>query len=656
MADPVYLLKSEPGVRRDGTDLDAPYFNDVVWTRFQRGKARKIGGYRSMSASINGPSRAVLVDSRSGTNSAHFFSQWGVQRMQFSSDGSASAVEDRTPAGFTPDERLNWSHGTMYSSTGGTYSAVIASSSPDVNEISTDTGGFLYSGNITSNDPLLPISDGSGPIQTSGGICVLQPFLFVYGSNGLIRNSNANDFSTATGWTTGGANLAVSNNVAATKIVYGAPVRGGSQAPAGLFWGLDSIVRVALSGTSTIWQYDTLACPTTILSKRGVVEHEGKFFWPGLDRFMMYNGVVQEVPNQMNSNYFFEGINWQYANKIWGTRVARFGEIWWFYPRGTDTECGNAVIFNYRENTWYDAVCSRTAGATTGISSVFRFPTWAGHEDAQSTTLLGLGALLTTSAATLSGSAVLTFTSTAGVVVGMVVSGAGVVYGSTVASLTATTVTLSVATTGTPSMSTLAFTTMTAAFAVGSPVTGVTSGAVGTATRVQATNINVVNVTGTFVSGETINGIGGATAVLRAVPVSQTLVSAYQHESGVDKVVGQNATAIRASFTTQNFGFAIGDPFDDAPKTLDMLTRITRLEPDFNQSGAMTVEILGRSFAQDADQVLASYPMQPTDSFQNMREQSRIMKLRFTSNVQGGFFEQGQTQVSLEPGDERSTK
>ena len=651
--DELYSFKSMPGIMRDATDLDSAYFSDGEWVRWYRGRARKIGGYRTMTQYANHPVRAVALDSRAGVNSAHLFSQWGVQRVTFDNFGAGTGLEDRTPIGFAADASLTWSHAAMYSSTGGAYTAIIAASSPDVLDIASDTTGYVYSGDITTNDPLVAVSDGSGYVRTSGGICVLQPFLFVYGSNGLIRNSNANDFSVATGWTTGGANYASSNNVAGTKVIHGAPLRGGGQAPAGLFWALDSLVRVSFTGGTGIWAYDTLASPTTVLSKKSIVEHDGKFFWPGTDRFLSYVGVVQEVPNQINQNDFYENLNYAHQNKVWGTKVAKWGEIWWFYPRGSDTECGNAVIWNYRENTWYDAEKRRTAGAPPGV---FKFPVWAGHEDEIETQLLTTGARLTTSVLTAPGSPVLTFLSTTGVVDGMMAGGTGVVYGSLVLSHTGTTVTLDTNTTGVAADALLTFTSMLVGFVDGYTVTGGTSGATGTALRVSTTTVNVKNVSGTFVSGETITGASSSTATIQATPVSQTLVCQYQQEYGQDKVLGQAISPIQSSFTSCNFGIAVGTPFDDAPKTMDVLTRIERVEPDLGQIGDMAMDVLGRSFAQDAETTLNTYTLAEDNPFQDTVDQARMLKLKFTSNELGGFYQQGQILIKLSPGDERSTR
>jgi hypothetical protein len=65
--------------------------------------------------------------------------------------------------------------------------------------------------------------------------------------------------------------------------------------------------------------------------------------------------VVKEIPNPMNQDYFFDNLNYTQRQKVWATKVPRFGEVWWFYPRGDSTECNDAIIYNVRENTWYDA-------------------------------------------------------------------------------------------------------------------------------------------------------------------------------------------------------------------------------------------------------------------------------------------------------------
>lgn len=650
---------SSPGIRRDGTELDSPYYSDGVWVRFQRGKPRKIGGYRAMSVLANGPVRSLLVDSRNGVNSAHYFSQWGVQRQEFTLSGAGGNLEDRTPIGFVPNALLTWSQSIMTSSTGGSFSALLAASAPDIDDISSDVGGALYTGSMRDNLPLTVVSDSVAPISVSGGVTVLQPFAVVYGSNGLIRNSNANDFSNSgaagQGWTVGGSGFANQANVSGTKIVFGAPVRGGAQAPAGLFWSLDAVIRMSFTGaTPTFWAYDTIANPTSVLSKKAIVEHNGRFFWPGTDRFLMYNGVIDELPNQMNCNWFFDNLNYAARNKVWGTKIPRWGEIWWFYPRDTSTECDNAIIFNYLENTWYDAIKTRSAG---GLVQIFPFPIWAGAEDSRSTTRLKIGNLLVTSAQTALGNTTLNFTATGGLGIanGQVISGhAGIPAGTTVSSSTPTTIVMSnVSTAIIPANTAITVTSLTSPFAVGDLVTGGTSGATGNVVREDLLYLNLINVVGTFTGAEALTGPHSAAANSIGAVALQQLDTSYQQEFGKDKIVGGSISPVVSSITSKAFGLAIGTPFGEALITDDTMTQISRFEPDFKATGDLEFILQGKSYAQDTMQELETLVAGPTDSFVDFRSQERILTVTVRSNTIGGDFQQGQVMIALEPGDER---
>jgi hypothetical protein len=217
-------------------------------------------------------------------------------------------------------------------------------------------------------------------VSVSGGVVMLHPYLFVYGNYGLIKNSSAGNFND---WVSADSN---ETSVSTGKVVKGLPLRGGTTSPAGLFWTLDSVVRVTYSpstvgGVDYFWKYDLITSQSSIMSSSCVIEYDGIFYWAGTDRFLMYNGVVQEVPNTQNMNWFFDNLNYVQRQKVWVTKVPRWGEIWFFYPRGDATECNDAVIYNVREKVWYDAGQAPGAYRSAGtFSEVFRQPIWAGNE------------------------------------------------------------------------------------------------------------------------------------------------------------------------------------------------------------------------------------------------------------------------------------
>lgn len=372
----IFTLTSKPGIKRDGTNLDNDFYQDGQWVRFQRGKPKKMGGFTAISSVLAGPVREVYVDSRAGSNTAHTFSPWGVEQISFDINGAGAGIVDRTPAGLAFNANANWQSDSMFNNGGGGNPVLVCAQAPDLDSLASDATGGVYSGVINATSALTQIADGSGNILVSGGCVVLQPFLFLYGSNGLIRNSNANDFSVATGWSGTNANT---GNFSGSKVVKGLPIRGGANSPAGLFWALDSLIRVTYVGGTSLWKYDPVGT-ITVLSKHAMAEYDGIFYWPGADRFYGYTGVIQELQNDMSLNYFYDNLNFAQAQKIWALKVPRFGEIWWFYPTGSNTDCNAAIIYNVREKTWYDCALMRSAGYS---AQVFRFPVEAGGESTQ---------------------------------------------------------------------------------------------------------------------------------------------------------------------------------------------------------------------------------------------------------------------------------
>ena len=244
-----------------------------------------------------------------------------------------------------------------------------------------EVGGIwtaTLSANATASGTVTLTFDNN--IDVSGGVVMLFPYLFAYGNYGYIANCAAGDFNN---WTSADSNK---NNVSSTKVVKGLPLRGGTTSPAGLFWTLDSVVRVTYAPTTVgnqtfYWKYDLITQQSSILSSQCVIEYDGIFYWIGTDRFLSYNGVVQEVENKQNNNYFFDNLNYAQRQKVWVSKVPRWGEIWWFFPSGDSEECNDAIIYNVREKVWYDAGQALGSHRSAGVfSEVFRRPIWGGND------------------------------------------------------------------------------------------------------------------------------------------------------------------------------------------------------------------------------------------------------------------------------------
>jgi hypothetical protein len=665
----VYNLTIAPGIQRDGTLFDAPCYVDGVWVRFQRGRPRKIWGYKGIFLNAPGVTRGMIMQSQNGENYVYGGYSDSLQYWQTDNDdgvgsgpypigfygsiatdtilnqGSAytngtytnvpltggsgtGATANITVSGnkvtsvvialagsgylstdvlsansasiggtgsgfqlgitvlsaFTPNDNNLWQFDITFDSAGSGALTLIAHPGQNLDDIDSTVntpvlygnfpggalskvGVFTVTGTATGSTITIPSENyliGVGQtvtgvgipantkvtasvvvstpspqttvtisnavtgsptsftfdnnIAVSGGCVMLYPYLFVYGNNGLLKNNSAGDL---TNWTGADSN---ENNVAATKIVKGLPVRGGTTAPAGLFWSLDSLIRVVYNpttvGTSTIyWTYDLLTNQTSILSSQCVIEYDGLYYWCGVDRFLVYNGVVQEIPNDKNMNYFFDNLNYEQRQKVWVAKIPRWGEIWWFYPKGDSVECNDAIIYNIREKTWYDGGQATGTQRSSGtFSEVFRFPVWAGNEP---------------------------------------------------------------------------------------------------------------NIAGAY--------------------------TVWQHEVGVDEVYLGNVNAIESSFETNSLGWVNGGPGTKQVKGLNRWIRVERIEPDFVQSEQMEIIVTGKSYADDVNQVSDPYYFDPDTLKVDMREQRREMRLKFTSNTVRGNYQLGNVLISADIGDERGT-
>ena len=657
MTAKVFALDTKPGIQRDGTIFDKEFYNSGRWVRFQRGRPRKVGGYRQITDQLAGPSRGIYLVPQGAFNNVYSGYNNGLQLIPIDNNGLGSGIQDYTLNNFTPSDLNVWQFDTFTDVSGSGSNLLVAHPSQDLTDIDNSTntpvlGGALSGTTLSqigvftdtatttnlsativlgASNPLIGAGQtvtGTGipanttvvsvsttnvvisnpatasgtvtvtfnnNIAVSGGVVSLHPYLFVYGNNGLIKNCSAGN---SNDWVSADAN---ETNVATSKIVQGLPVRGGSNAPSGLFWSLDSLIRVSyIGGTGTppqYWRYDIISSQSSILSSQSVIEYDGIYYWCGVDRFLLYNGVVKEIPNNMNQNYFFDNLNYAQRQKVYATKVPRFGEIWWFYPRGNATECTDAIIYNIRENTWYDAGEALGARRSAGyFSQVFHYPINAEW------TINAVG-----------GISLFNITN----------AGSGYDDG------------------------TYNYVPLTGGTGNSAIATVVISGGVITSIVIDAHGYDYT--VGDFLSADLPSGTGFEIEVTYLMDY----VSLWQHEFGVDRLRGAEFTAIESYFETNDLGWVSGGPSQPSLMGNNKWIRLERVEPDFLQDGEMELYVTGRPFAQTDDKTSDPYLFDPNTGKIDMREQRRELRLKFRSNVAGGNYQVGKVLLDADIGDTR---
>ena len=381
-------VMSAPGVDRDSSTLAVKAYSDAQWCRWQRGLPRKMGGYKVTEPYLTAISRALFTQALSGfryTTSGH---QSGTDQFTIDNTGVSSTVSNPvypatthpTTTGLTTSPLNTWQFETQYDNATGQSLLFSFCGQNLLDPTNGSNFPLYYQPTYTPGATPTQVagygtgSDGHGGTQQalfpngiSGGICSLAPYLTVYGNNGFFAWSSPGYPTDFTG-TSQGSLYVGATEITNQKILKGLPLRGGGGfSPNGLYWSVDSLVRATFIGiTNGTWQFDQITTQSSVLSDRCIIEHDGTFYWAGVDRFLQFNGVVTEIPNQMNLNWFYDNINPTYAGKSFVMKVPRYGEIWWCYPRGANTECSHAVIYNYREKTWYDTALPNM-GRSSGL-------------------------------------------------------------------------------------------------------------------------------------------------------------------------------------------------------------------------------------------------------------------------------------------------
>jgi len=517
---------------------------------------------------------------------------------------------------FEPDARNDWQFDAQFSPAGGQLS-LFAHPGKNLQNIDSGVTSQILVGNVAPDQNnqyfLTGLCDSQGqnptykPISVDGGVCVLYPFIFAYGSHGFLANNNVSQTYADQNFYDWNGTFANQTNVSSSKIVKGMPMRGGTNSPSGLFWATDSLIRVSFNSQATqfYWTYDIISSQISIMSSNAVVEMDGIFYWMGVDRFYQYGGTVKVLPNDMNVNYLFNNLNYQQRQKIWATKIPRYNEIWFFYPRGTNTECTDAIIYNVKDQLWYDAGQAigtrRSCGYTTEL---FPTPIWAGWEYA--TSVSNPLPVIDTPA-------------------------------------------------GAPAP------TLSQLYLQGDVSNIISPGDTVTLSS------DTLDPRRTYsVVGSVYDFTYDATLITSSTPFASsteagTLVfptaggyTIWQHEFGLNQITLARELAVYSSITTNDISWLTGNPSQEGIVGVNRRMHLRRVEPNFLQTGTMAMLILGRKFASGPYQEISGpYYFNPDTGKIDLRVEHRLIRLKFESNDINGNYEMGRNLITAEFGDER---
>ena len=277
MTAKVFALDTQAGVQRDGTVFDRTFYSDGRWVRFQRTRPRKILGYREIIANLAGPSRGIYVNPQNAFSYVYSGYNDGLQVLPIDNNGVGSALQNFTLTGFVANANNLWQFDSLFDSQGSGNELLLAHAGQNLSDVNSSVNTKVLGGDVTgttmspigvftatattvngnatitlsasnalvgagqtvtgtgipANTTVVSVSTTSvvisnaatasgtvtvtfdNNVSVSGGVVVLHPYIFVYGNNGLIKNSAAGNPSD---WVSADSN---ETNVASTKVIQG---------------------------------------------------------------------------------------------------------------------------------------------------------------------------------------------------------------------------------------------------------------------------------------------------------------------------------------------------------------------------------------------------------------------------------------------------
>ncbi len=367
-------LLYKAGILRDGTTFQDEYCVDGQWIRFVGGKIKKMKGQRAL---INSPDHNIkYLNVLFANNNTYLFYATSNSILRLNLNLTTNTLNNELNL-LTNNVNINLTTVTSVTFVMDQIPYIAFLRTLNATDMLSTLPGILYYKKLNDDSNLTNADINTNLI--SGGILFSSPCLYLYGNNGTILRSRTNDpliFE--------GGDSAI-YTISSDKLIFGASVRGGSNAPSFLFWTANSVIyltNVADGKDVSIpvdFQKEVVTNNSSLMSSRSIVQYDSLFFWLGTDRIFVYNGIVDSIPNTINLEYFFDNVDLSKRQLIFGYKIARYGEVRWAYPEiqyknNPNIGCTRELVYNVRENSWYDTVIQRDCVTVyEGTGDIFSF-------------------------------------------------------------------------------------------------------------------------------------------------------------------------------------------------------------------------------------------------------------------------------------------
>lgn len=227
-------------------------------------------------------------------------------------------------------------------------------------------GGIYYYDTLNGTTRPEPIANA--PIQCRFAFVTPERFVFALGCTTLSGSQDDMvvrwaDQTVFTIWTPSSTNTANQRRLqGGTRLIAGVGLTDVS-----LVWSNAAAFLFQFTGGETVFSSRAVGQDCGLIGPMAFCVANGTAIWMSSDGFHMFNGYVQDVPNQDDIRFWvFDNLNDEQAAKCVSYYNATFNEAWFIFPTGTD-EPDKYVHVNLETFAW--------ATGTMVRSSATRFET-----------------------------------------------------------------------------------------------------------------------------------------------------------------------------------------------------------------------------------------------------------------------------------------
>jgi hypothetical protein len=224
------------------------------------------------------------------------------------------------------------------------------------------TDGKLYEWQLGFTTPTLAAVITNAPTGCAALMVTNERIMFALGASGNPRLVKWCDQENNTTWTAAATNQAGDFELTTPgSLKCGKRVRGVNI----LFTDTDAHVASYI-GLPYVYSFEKVGSGCGVISSQAVAAIDTSCMWMSTAGFWSYDGFVKPMTCEVG-DYVFNNMNLNQASKVYAVHNSSYGEVTWFYPSLSSTECDSYVTYNYREGTWYFGLMARTAGTDRGV-------------------------------------------------------------------------------------------------------------------------------------------------------------------------------------------------------------------------------------------------------------------------------------------------